>query len=345
MQVTQIASCRSYESWLSYDLIFEWEDILAQHLAIPIVNIDLPKRTGILSRFRYHRYGRKLSSLLQKPPLKIFYNSFSHLQRSPNQYSLIFDLAVNYHPSRADRHDIIPVIVDFWKNTSLDDFYTYYRNCKVVLISSLEAYSYLLKVGCPLPVAHYPLSLPDYYRFSDTTLYQKQYDIILAGRTNDVLLGYVELYSAKYPQVEILSRITLEEEFYYTSNVQGLIGKVHTRTEYIALLQASRIALYSTPGMDDGVARSGGFNPVTPRYLEMLSAQCLLLGRYPDNEETAFYEVASVCPHINSYEEFEQTINEYLQLATAPLATYQAILEKHYTSCRASQLQAILDRY
>ncbi len=48
---------------------------------------------------------------------------------------------------------------------------------------------------------------------------------------------------------------------------------------YINLLRASKISFYSTPGIDGGEKRTGGFNPVTPRYLELLSAQCQLLGK------------------------------------------------------------------
>ncbi|OON67485.1 hypothetical protein B0919_17790 [Hymenobacter sp. CRA2] len=133
-------------------------------------------------------------------------------------------------------------------------------------------------------------------------------------------------------------------EFYYESNKNGIIGKFQSREKYLELLRASRISFYSTPGIDGGEVRTGGFNPVTPRYLELLSAQCRLIGKYPDNEETEFYELKKVCPSVGSYEEFEQVMLRYLNDDKPSFDTHRAILDKHYTSCRATLLKEILAR-
>lgn len=338
MQLANIISCRAHESWLSYDLVFEWEDIMAEQLAIPIIDIRPANKPALLRRFQHHRYVRRLRKLFRHSLFGAIYNKLS----SQSAHSLIFDLYTQSDPFRAAEHKLLPVLVDFWKNVDLNRFYAAYRACDLVLVSSLEAYNYLLQQGCPLNIVHFPLSLPDTYRLSTNVLYPKRYDIILAGRTNDVLLSYLDRYTVQHPHVEILRRVSLNDEFYYVSNLRGLVGKVHTRDEYTRLLRASKIAFYSTPGIDGGEARTGGFNPVTPRFLEMLSAQCLLLGRYPDNEETRFYDVASVCPNVTSYEQFEQIINEYLLVSVLPLKSYETILEQHYTSRRVQQLQTIL---
>jgi hypothetical protein len=111
------------------------------------------------------------------------------------------------------------------------------------------------------------------------------------------------------------------------------------------LLRSSKISFYSTPGIDGGEIRTGGFNPVTPRYLELLSAQCLLLGKYPANEETNFYELEKVCPNIISYNHFELTLLKYLNQTDIAFEEYNVILEKHYTSCRSQLLKDLLNAH
>lgn len=107
-------------------------------------------------------------------------------------------------------------------------------------------------------------------------------------------------------------------------------------------MRASKVSFYSTPGLDGGEKRTGGFNPVTPRFLELLSAQCRLLGRYPKNEKTDFYELPKVCPNVGSYDEFEATLLGYLNDTDTSFAAHREVLDKHYTSRRAQELRELL---
>lgn len=183
----------------------------------------------------------------------------------------------------------IPILVDFWKHTNLPQFYHTYRHCKPVLVSSPEAFEFLKARGCPLNIAHFPLSLSDRYRMMPGVVYPKKYDILLAGRlnvrTNQVLRDYLEAFVRKYPAVEYLYQQEINGEYYYATNKGRTIGKFQSREDYVSLLRASKVSFYSTPGLDGGEQRTGGFNSVTPRFLELLSAQCRLLGRYPKNEK------------------------------------------------------------
>ena len=237
-------------------------------------------------------------------------------------------------------------MVDFWKHTDLDTFYALYRNCKLVLISSLEAFNFLKAKNCPITIAHLGLSLSDRYQLEQKTTYEKKYDILLAGRlnirTNQVLRDYLETFVKKFPGIEYLYQEEIKGEYYYVSTKRGMIGKFQTREEYMSLLRASKVSFYSTPGLDGGEKRTGGFNPVTPRYLELLSAQCLLVGRYPDNAETQYYELPRVCPNVESYEHFETVLRGYLADATPNFDNHRAILDKHYTSVRAWELRQIM---
>jgi hypothetical protein len=271
------------------------------------------------------------------------------IKEANQNFNFVFELYVGTEPDFATSAVSIPLMIDFWKNTNLEQFYATYRNCKIVFISSLEAFDFLKQHNCPLPIEHVGLSLSDRFRLDEKTTFVKKYDILLAGRlnirTNQVLRDYLDRFVLKFPETEYLYQEEIDGEYYYVSNQRGTIGKFHTRDAYINLLRASKISFYSTPGIDGGEKRTGGFNPVTPRYLELLSAQCLLLGKYPRNEETAFYELERVCPNVDSYEAFESILLDYLAQKKPCFATHREILDKHYTSNRARQIAEITKRY
>ena len=69
-----------------------------------------------------------------------------------------------------------------------------------------------------------------------------------------------------------------------------------------------------------------------------------MLGRYPKNEETDFYEVEKVCPRVETYEEFEKVLLQHLNTSNANWDTCSSILNKHWTSRRLALLEEILKR-
>lgn len=324
-------------------MIYEWEDDLSVRLGVPVLNA-LP----VFRKLFINRFSRKVLALAGADALLGASNLVerTNVLRPSKGYYLVFELGVNTEPNFSTSSKAIPAFIDLWKQTDLPAFERIYQNCPLVLISSLETLVYLQTKGCKLNLAHFPLSLSDRYKAAPNTIYEKKYDILLAGRldvrTSQTLRDYLQTFIQKYPDVEFLYQQEIDGKFCYVSNQRGMIGEFQTREEYIQLLRASKISFYSTPGMDGGDKRTGGFNPVTPRYLELLSAQCLLLGRYPDNEETRFYELDRVCPNITSYAHFEKTIMGYLKQKAVPLEIYDSILQKHYTSVRAKQLQSLV---
>jgi hypothetical protein len=346
MNISAVLTSRDFEHNPSYQLIFEWEEDLAHDLKVPVVAAKPLMRKVLINRFTKSFINRLGKNSLDTLNNKV--EQAANKQRLPG-YNLVFELYVVTEPNFTTSAHAVPILVDFWKHTDLEKFYHTYQHCKLVLVSSLEALSFLKASKCPLPIEHLGLSLSDRYRLEPTVTYHKEYDILLAGRlnirTNQTLRDYLERFVQKYPTTEYLCQQEIDGEFYYVSNLRGTIGKFQNREDYIKLLRASKISFYSTPGLDGGEKRTGGFNPVTPRYLELLSAQCLLLGRYPDNEETEYYELKRVCPNIENYEEFEQTMLSYLQQKNPDFTAHREILNKHYTSCRATELTSLLAKY
>jgi hypothetical protein len=331
MQVNKILSARFSENWPSYHLIYEWEDVFSDKLSIPIVSNE-----------QLHHYFLKKFRVNNKY-LNFFFNRgialVSRLRTIINHGNvLVFELA----PSFTIHEKSVPFLIDFWKQTDLDSFFRFYRDCPLVLISSIEVFNYLKLNKCPLNIFHLPLSLPDKYCLNVGTSYEKKHSIIFAGRANKLLMNYMKEFEKKFPDIEFLQQIEVNTELYYSSNKTGVIGKFHSRSEYMALLRSCKISFYSTPGIDGGEVRTGGFNPVTPRFLELLSAQCLIMGRYPKNEETEFYELEKVCPNINSYQDFEFYLLKYIEQDGFPFDQYSQILSKHYTSKRVESFKEAL---
>jgi len=336
MKITNIISTRTRAKEPCFDLIYEWEDDLSKLLSLPISN----PWASIYRTAYIHRHSKRVLHLVGRRAAEVLNNAIERNNsyiRESNNYSLVFELYTELEPHFSNSSTAIPVLIDYWKHVDLDSFYKAYRNCKLVLVTSLETFAYLKSQNCPLNIAHFPLSLSDRYKLEDDVCYEKKYDILLAGRlnvrTNQVLRNYLDEFVAKFPDIRFIYQKEIKNEFYYVSNHDELIGKFQTRQDYINLLRASKISFYSTPGLNGGEKRTGGFNPVTPRYLELLSSQCLLLGKYPKNEDTDYYELEKVCPNIVSYEQFEGILLDYLNLTNPSFVMHRAILNKHYTSC------------
>jgi hypothetical protein len=330
MKLKGILSYRKQSSWVSYHLVYEWEDYLSQALCIPIKSIrSLTLINSLVGRFRL------LLTLYQIVKKWILKNQ---------DYYLYFVLSVSDESRPIISHKkIIPVIIDFFVSPSC--FLRFYENFKeydLVLISNYDAYNQLKKANIPLNIAHFPLSLSNIYTLTGDTIFEKKYNLLVAGRENPVLSNYLNIYLSKHPNFEYIYRKLENGRFTYLSNKTGVIGEFGTRNDFVQLIRASKCVFYSTPGIDGGEQRTKGFNPLTPRFLEFVAAKCFIIARYPDNDDARFFELKSITPSIGNYEEFENVLEEYLKKQDTP-KEYVSYLKKHYTSERVKLLKYILD--
>ncbi len=312
-----------------FDIIYEWEDILAEELGCSVL-----LRSDF--EFKFDEICRKIYKKSRIPVYRLF-NLFDG-KRGHNV--IMFDGSTKQQDGIYNNEKYIPCLIDYFLNEEMyPNFLKAYKNNPLVLISSREVYEYLIKIGCPINIAHFPLSLSDSYKSNE--IYNKEYDLIIAGRQNPLLIEYVEKYEKKYPETKIVKRRYENGHFeYYLSSTGEVVSIGDTREQYTELLRKSKIALYTTPGMDGTRLDANGWNQVTPRFLEEVSAQCHVVARYPDNADTKWYELNRICKCVESYEDFENMMNEYKE-KTVDLNLYNEYLEKHYTSKRAKLLKDI----
>ena len=247
-----------------------------------------------------------------------------------------------FYKSFSNHNNVIPIIVDFW-DKDVEEFNKYYKECSIILISSLEVFEYLRKNKSPLNIAHFPLSLPDKYKLNSEQTFNKKYDIVLAGRINPILWEYLKGFEKNYPDIEYVYQEIINGELYYRSNRNGIIGKYQSRSSYFELIKSARICFYASPGIDSGEARTGGFNPITPRFLEFLAAGCHVIARYPINEESSYYQMQAICPPINTYKDFEKQLSSALSSRNQPIKRNAEYLSYHYTSKRIPLLIKIIN--
>lgn len=328
----KIYSDRHFQNWPSQHIVYEWEDEIAKSLKIPILESPFQNNyiTKIVSRIWKNAFKNDLTGGLDG--INCRKGNFLYFEMTPKKFR-----------SFSNNRNAIPIIIDYWERENVEYLNHYYRKCQFILISSLEVLNFLKKNNCNLNLMHFPLSLPDKYHLEPSQIFKKHYDIVLAGRTNPVLWEYLKKYEHMHPEIEYLYQEQQNGELYYRSNKHGIIGNFHRREEYINLIRSAKISFYSTPGIDGGEKRTGGFNPLTPRFLELLSAGCHVIARYVHNEESEFFQLESICPSVNSYEEFEKQMNFALNSKDQPIKRNSDYLLKHYTSMRIDTLKKVIN--
>ncbi|WMC93868.1 hypothetical protein [Kineothrix sp. MB12-C1] len=314
-----------------FDIAFEWEDILSEKLSKPIYS---------RSEFEF-KFDEKCRGIWKKTGIPIF-RIFSLFDIKRDKGIFMFDMATKQQDGIYNNKKYIPCLIDYYlDNEQYKFFINAYKKNPFVLVSSREVYEYFTEKKCPIKTYHFPLSLPDYYIQMEKR-FVKEYDLVLFARQNPLLQKYVDKYEDKYPDFNLVRRKYENGHYiYYQSRTGKTVSYGDTREEYINLVRRSKIAVYSTPGMDETRKDANGWNQVTPHFLEEVAGQCHIIARYPDNADTRWYELSNICKCVQSYDEFESLMNQYLK-EDVDIQKYNIYLEKHVTSQRAKLLEKIM---
>lgn len=322
MIISQVLTNRGVSNGKDYGIVNEWEDVFSDILNAPLY---------------YDNWKRRDNALFWKFPwLASFFQT-----NIPTFTYVMLPLA---SPYGNNKRNIVPCMIDFFcrDNYELQRFYKRYDRNPLVLISSREAYDYLLSVKCPLNIRHLALSIPDKYRIDEKTTFEKRYDVVMLGRQNKVLMSYVEQYKRKHPDLKYVFGTKEGNRFIYRDSFGDNLGYLESRADYMEMMRKSRVGLYATPGMDGGREHTNGFNPVTPRFLEYIASGCHVLARYPKNSDTDYYELDKMSTRVESFGEFEKAMDD-LRNKEVNIPHYSRYLANHYTSVRVQTLLKYLE--
>lgn len=315
-----------------FDIVYEWEDELAQKL-----QVEIQMRTK--GEYLFDEKCRKIYKQYGIP----FYKIYKLVDHRPI-YTFMFDVSTKRQDGIYNNFKYVPCLIDYFlADEEYDKFLNAYKNNSLVLVSSREVFEYLKKKGCPIPIEHFPLSLSERYFRKEKI--EKKYDLVLFARQNPLLNRYIDRYENEHPDFKLVRRKVENNHYvYYLSSTGEIVGYADTREEYMKLVYDSKVAVYTTPGMDGTRNDANGWNQVTPHFLEEIAGQCHIIARYPDNPDTRWYEMQSICQNINNYEEFESMMEKYLQ-EEVDLKKYEEYLRRHYTSQRAKMFKDILEKH
>ena len=315
-----------------FDIIYEWEDILAEKLQIPVL-------TRSNSEFNFDEKCRKIYKKIKIP----FFRLFSLYDRRGSNI-VMFDASTKRQDGIYNNSHYIPCLIDYFlSEDEYEKFLKAYGRNLLVLVSSREVYEYLLAKDCPIPIEHFPLSLADGY-WQDVP-FEKKYDLVMFARQNPLLTKYIDRYEATHKDFKLVRRKYEDGHYiYYLSATGEIVSICDTHEDYVKIVSESKIAVYTTPGMDGTRTDANGWNQVTPHFLEEIAGQCHIIARYPDNADTRWYEMDQICPCVSNYEEFEKLVDEY-RTKKVDLTKYKLYLNKHVTSKRADLLKEIMNRY
>lgn len=314
-----IDSIRNFEQHPSFQILYDFEDDLANAL-----------NTGI-NCIKQNKY--KIGKVLYK---SLPFNNYSIKNDAYFHFSIL--MTPDYHRLYLNKHQTIPYVIDYWKKHD-EVFERYFVHFPLVYISGLEVFEYLKTKKTKVNIKHLPLSVSDKYmdNFNQENP-PKKYDLINIGRKNKQLEEYLKMYLSKYPDTDYVYREFEQGENIYFSTKSGRIGKLELREDLLHILSQAKIALLSSPGLDGGEVRTGGFNPVTPRVFEAALGKCFMTGRYLKNNEFHAFGLNELVYLPNTYQQFEDYINEKKTITFDKSSEYQTFLQNNLNSLRIKQI-------
>lgn len=332
MKIKGILTERHVKKGASFQIVTEWEDAISNELKI--------------SKHEVKNWMYVIVRNLKRFNLSWLFLWVESL-RPVKSYYLLFDMEATTYIRFPSFKNVIPIIIDFWLTPKeLPSFYKALSNCKLALITSREVYDTLKANGCPIAIAHFPLSIPDKYISSYKSIHDKTYDFVFAGRKDPVFFDYVRKYEKENPQIEYVYKQVEDNSSVYVSNKRGKLPDDYSvRQNYRNLIKNCKIAFYSTPGIDSAKKSANNYNQITPRFLELISSGCLVMARYPDNSDVEFFQLNEISFRVDSYQDFKNHMDLFADQSFVSNHTskYYSYLQKHSTSARVPLLQKILD--
>ncbi|HSY60305.1 MAG TPA: hypothetical protein VK796_00455, partial [Cytophaga sp.] len=252
-------------------------------------------------------------------------------------YKIVFQMLPPYEFNYFSSNKCLPIIIDVWKSdlNRLKEFCTYN---KWVFIGSLEALQQLNEMGVK-HLSYLPVSISKRYKLDAIPV--KDIDLIVYGRNHLIMNSWIAKLKSEtnFNIVECVSDHT--GQLCAWSSQTGYLGAVTERKSLMQLIARSHYTAVSSPGNDElneaDKLRTGGFSPVTPRFLEAAVNYSIGIGIFPSNPDYTYCEISKAAFSVSSYEEL------YKQLQQKPDYKYwkqqiDDFLELHWTDKRIEKV-------
>ena len=337
----EILSAKGWKDYYAIQVVYEWEDILATVLKIPKDTVSIP----ILDKIYHQPVNRFLQKFIRRSFLRNYVDiSLNYLLRKKkNIYYINYQLyvidVVNHFVYQPNS---IPIFIDCFREM-VDCIPVLCKKNPLLFVTDYEIFLHLKTKAIGEKTRFVPLSISD--KYFQEGVPAKKIDVLQMGRQNPVLHKWMLEVTRNYPHIEYVYAHKKNEVHAYFSTTRGwLTDKTDTREEFMDFLSTARISLLSSPGMDGGdKTRTGGFNPVTPRFYESAVNYCYLIGRFPDTPDFIYNEVLSVCERPEDLQQFESLVLKMLSIPFSSQEKYEPFIKKHLTSTIALSIQTELE--
>lgn len=332
MTLKEIWTLRRLEHQVFRQIVEEWEDDFGAELSLPLRDVSAHENRA---NGRFGAFVRRLPNALAPCD-----DGGRLPRRGEGDRSLAFLLWPPEHRSSyCVQPDVVPVVIDFWRKHFAPAERIFARS-PAVFVTNREIQLAFADTSLGARVHYLPLSVSA--RHVRPVLAPRTVDLIQVGRQNSKLHRWALDYVGLRPGANYLYADTSGTWPRWTATDRGPLEVDNSRESYWALLRSSRVSLVSAPGIDGGETRTGGLNPVTPRFYESAAARCHLVGRFPrDGADFLANRVASACRHADSFEEFVEAVDR-ARHAPPPVAALDAFLSGHTSAEVARALRTAL---
>ncbi len=331
MKLNSIWTLRRLTHQVFRQIVEEWEDDFAAELNLPLQHMDTCET----------RANGRVGKLIRRLPRAVApWDDGGRWKGQARGQGLGFLLWPPQHPeSFWVQPDGVPVVIDFWRHQIPLAEKVFARSLRI-FVTNQEIHRDLATTSLASRMTFLPLSVSA--RHVQPVPEPRTVDLIQVGRQNPRLHEWALEYVRIRPGANYLYADTSGTWPIWTATDRGPLNIDTSRASYWQLLRSSRISLVSAPGIDGGEKRTGGYNPVTPRFYESAAARCHLIGRFPrEGADFVVNRVASACRHVDTFDEFAAAVDQGRK--TAPdVAALDAFLVGHTTAEVARALQAAL---
>ncbi len=334
MTVSSIWTQRRLQHYVFRQIVEEWEDDIAAELRLPLEDVS-----GLALRAS----SRMGTVVRYVPGFSWLWDDAWRLRKNRGKRCALsfLDWPPSHPTSFLVQSDVIPIVLDFWRS-HVRSAEAMFARSPLVFVTNIEIRNSLAESKLGTKLHYIPLSISDRYLCREMP--EKRVDLIQVGRPNARMHEWALDYVRGRPSLDYVfagdrERYTPE----WISTKRGRLNIDNSRQSYIRLLQSARVSLVSAPGIDEGESRTGGFNPVTPRFYESAASRCHLVGLFP-YRGSDFIEnrVSSVCQLPSSQEHFISLIDAALS-APPDFQRQDDFLRGHLTTDIARLIKKTLE--